>query len=46
MKKDPLVFIRHMLDCIEAIASYTSEKSEDDFLDSKLLQDVKATLSK
>ncbi len=40
MKKDPLVFIGHMLECIDLIQQYTKNKTEDDFLDSSLLQDA------
>ncbi len=40
MKKDPLVFVRHMLESIESIQKYLENKKEDDFLDSEFLQDA------
>jgi len=40
MKKDPLLFITHMEECIEDIEIYMSGKSRDDFLADKMLQDA------
>lgn len=40
MKKDPKIFIQHILECIELIAKYTEDKSESDFFDSIQLQDA------
>ncbi len=40
MKKDPLTFIGHMLECVDLIQEYTAGKKEDDFLDSEFLQDA------
>jgi len=40
MKKDPKIFIQHILECIELIAKYTEDKSENDFFDSIQLQDA------
>lgn len=40
MRKDPLVFVRHMLESIELIQKYLDNKKEDDFLDSGFLQDA------
>lgn len=40
MKKDPQVFIGHVLECIEKIEEYTKGKSKQDFLNSTQLQDA------
>ena len=40
MKKDPRIFIEHILECIELIEEYTEKTSEDTFLKSRLLQDA------
>ena len=40
MIKDPLVFIRHMLLCLERIQQYTKGFSEEDFLSNSLIQDA------
>ena len=40
MKKDGKAFIGHMLECIKLIEKYTAKKTEDDFLDSTVLQDA------
>ena len=40
MKKDPRVFIEHILECIELIEKYLLERSIDDFLASTQLQDA------
>ncbi len=38
MKKDPLIFINHILECIERIESFIENKSEEDFKESELIQ--------
>ncbi|MEW6116425.1 MAG: hypothetical protein AB1553_05940 [Nitrospirota bacterium] len=40
MKKDPAIFIDHILECIGLIEDYTRGKTEDDFLASVQLQDA------
>lgn len=40
MKKDPQVFLKHILDSIEAIEEYTKDLSEDEFFESKEKQDA------
>ncbi len=40
MKKDPAIFIDHILECIGLIENYTENKTEDDFLASVQLQDA------
>jgi len=40
MKKDPMVFIDHILECIELIEEYVDGKTRDEFLRSKQLQDA------
>ena len=40
MKKDPRVFIDHILECIELIEDYLSDKTMDEFLASSQLQDA------
>ncbi len=39
MKKDPKIFMKHILECIELIEKYTENKTERDFLASIQLQD-------
>ena len=39
MKKDPVVFIRYIIESVEIIESYTSGVSRDEFLSSVQLQD-------
>lgn len=39
MKKDPRIFIGHILECIELIEDYVKETTWDEFLNSKQLQD-------
>lgn len=39
MKKDPKMFLQHMVDSIELIEEYTMNKDEEDFLDDRQLQD-------
>ena len=38
--KDPVVFVSHILECIEKVEEYTTGKSRQDFLDSTQLQDA------
>jgi uncharacterized protein with HEPN domain len=40
MKKDPRIFLQHILECIEIIEGYTASKTPDDFLSSVQLQDA------
>lgn len=40
MKKDPRVFILHILECIELVEMYTKGKTKGDLLDSIPLQDM------
>lgn len=40
MKKDPKVFLDHILECIELIEDYTKGKLKEDFLNSTELQDA------
>lgn len=40
MKKDPKIFIEHILECMELIDEYTEKTTEDTFLKSRLLQDA------
>lgn len=39
VKKDPKIFIQHILDCIELIEDYTRDVSREDFVKSSQLQD-------
>jgi uncharacterized protein with HEPN domain len=39
MKKDPVVFIEHVLESIELIENYTANKTISDFIESVQLQD-------
>jgi uncharacterized protein with HEPN domain len=39
MKKDPKIFILHILECIDLINEYTRKKSKAEFLKSTQLQD-------
>lgn len=39
MKKDPEIFIQHILDCIELIEDYTRDVTREDFVKSSQLQD-------
>jgi len=39
MKKDPKMFLQHILESIELIQEYTGNKDMEDFLDDKQLQD-------
>ena len=40
MRKDPLIFIKHILECIERIEEYTRGATREEFLRSTLLQDA------
>lgn len=40
MKKDPGVFIEHILECIELIEEYTKEAKKEGFFNSRQLQDA------
>jgi uncharacterized protein with HEPN domain len=39
MKKDPLIFIGHVLECIDLIEKYTEGRTEGQFLEDYQLQD-------
>lgn len=39
MKKDPRIFVEHILECIELIKDYTKGVTKEDFLKSQQLQD-------
>lgn len=40
MKKDPRIFIEHILECIERIEGYVKNVTKDEFLKSTQLQDA------
>jgi uncharacterized protein with HEPN domain len=40
MMKNSLIYIRHILDCIQKIKSYTLDFSESDFLKNAMVQDA------
>lgn len=40
MTKDPIIYINHILECVEKIESYTSNVSARDFLENELIQDA------
>jgi uncharacterized protein with HEPN domain len=40
MKKDPKIFIMHVLECIERIEEYMKEITKDEFFSSVQLQDA------
>jgi uncharacterized protein with HEPN domain len=40
MKKDPRIFIEHILECIERIEEYTRAMTDEKFLDSVQVQDA------
>lgn len=40
MKKDNLLFVQHILECIEKIEEYTKKCTEEDFLNRPLIQDA------
>lgn len=40
MKRDSIIFIAHILECIELIEEYTKETSKDKFHNSRQIQDA------
>ncbi|MCP9291311.1 HepT-like ribonuclease domain-containing protein [Gracilimonas sediminicola] len=40
MTKDPIVYIKHMLECIKKVENYTKGINEEEFLDNDLVQDA------
>jgi uncharacterized protein with HEPN domain len=40
MKKNPVIYLEHIKECIERILSYTQGIDESNFLQNKLLQDA------
>lgn len=40
MQKDPIIYLEHILACIQRILSYTVNLKEDDFLKNSLVQDA------
>ncbi len=40
MDKNPIIYLRHILDCIDKIKSYASHFNEDEFLSNNLVQDA------
>lgn len=40
MKKDPKIFLEHILQSIEAIEDYVKDLTKDDFLNSPIVQDA------
>lgn len=40
MTKDPIVYIKHMLECIKKVENYTKDINEEDFLKNNLVQDA------
>lgn len=40
MKKDPLIYLDHILSCVQKIKSYTLNLTETDFLQNALIQDA------
>jgi uncharacterized protein with HEPN domain len=40
MRKEPGIFMEHILECIELIEYYTEDLTKDEFLNSVLLQDA------
>lgn len=40
MKKDPLLYLDHIIESIEALEKYTTNLSKEDFLNSLLIQDA------
>lgn len=39
MKKNPIIYLNHMLDCALKIKTYTDGINQDDFLNNSLIQD-------
>jgi uncharacterized protein with HEPN domain len=40
MQKDPIIFIRHISECIDKIKTYTNGMDESKFLQDTLVQDA------
>ena len=40
MKKDPKIFLEHILECINLIEEYTKDKTKEEFNESTQLQDA------
>ena len=40
MKKEPTIYIEHIMDCIAKIREYTNGMNEEKFLANKLVQDA------
>jgi uncharacterized protein with HEPN domain len=40
MKKDDLIYVQHILDCIERIQLYVSNMDQDAFSDNLIVQDA------
>jgi uncharacterized protein with HEPN domain len=40
VKKDPIIFIEHIIECIERIEDYAKNATKDEFLKSTQLQDA------
>ena len=40
MKKDPVIFLEHILECIDLIEQYTKDRTKEEFLASKHFQDA------
>ena len=40
MKKDPEIFLKHIMECIGVVKEYTKKVSRDDFLNDQRLQDA------
>ena len=40
MKKDPEIFLKHIIECIGVIKEYTKKVSRDDFFNDQRLQDA------
>ncbi len=40
MKKDPIIYLNHMLDCSQKIQHYTIGMDQDEFLNNSLIQDA------
>ena len=40
MKKDELIYINHILDCIDKIQNYTDKINKDEFLNKPIIQDA------
>lgn len=39
MKKNPIIYLNHILDCTKKIKTYTEGMNQDDFLNNSLIQD-------